>query len=521
MEKSIKAVIYARVSSKEQGETGYSLEAQEQLLKDAAVQKGFEVAKVYKVAESASGKSTRKVFMEMLEYATKNGVLVILCEKIDRLTRNLKDAALASDWVLAQAGREIHFVKESFVVNKNTRAHENLMWDMKVAMARFYTNNLSEEVKKGQMAKLAARHYPSRAPLGYKTVGEQGKKVQVIDPDKAFLVKEMFELYATGNYSVVQLTKEMHRRGLRNLAGGKLSKSRVHDHLTDPFYYGDMMWKGNLYKGSHEPLITLETFNKVQNLLGRKMASPYFSVHHLRYKGKTKCGECGRTVSWEIQRGKVYGSCKHCKAQLASVKKYILQSELDELVISKVREVAPVNSELLGILNQALLEDSKEEVNLYQNRRRHLNQTIQNGDVRVQVAYEDRLVGRITPERFDAIKAVWDTERKQYESDLARLSDDKSQYYDAGMAIHRLATRTEEIFRHEHVTDEDRRLLMSYAFTELKIKRGELEATYTPAFEFLVKWVPLLNESFEQQKVLVKQGLSDTAGIKSEDLLPR
>lgn len=521
MNQSIKAVIYARVSSKEQEETGYSLDAQEQLLRDAANQKGFEVVEVYRVAESASGGATRRVFLKMLEFAAKEGVSVILCEKIDRLTRNLKDAALASDWVLAKEGREIHFVKESFVVSKNTRAHENLMWDMKVAMARYYTNNLSEEVKKGQTAKLAAGHYPSRAPLGYKTVGEQGKKVQVIDTEKAFLVKEMFDLYATGNYSIVQLTKEINRRGLRNHSGGKLSKSRVYDHLTDPFYYGDMEWKGQLYKGAHEPLITLETFNKVQTLLGRKLSSPYFSIHEFRYKNKAKCGECGRTISWELQREKIYGACKNCKTQLAKDKKYIHQEEFDLLLINEINKVALVNDELLEILNQALLEDSQSEVLVYEQRRRHLNQTIINGDHKVQVAYEDRLVGRITPERYDEIKAVWDEERKQFHSDLKRLSDDKSIYFDAGMAIHRLATKAEEIIRHEKVTDEDRRLLLSYAFEELKLKAGSMEVTYTPAFEFLVKWVPILNQSFEQRKVLDKQGLPEGAMVKSEDLLRR
>ncbi len=122
----IKAIIYARVSSKEQEETGYSLEAQEKLLKDYADQK-FDVVKIYKVTESASGKQIRKMFIDMIDFATREEINVILCEKIDRLTRNLKDAATASDWILASDDRQIHFVKENFVVRKNTKAHENFV----------------------------------------------------------------------------------------------------------------------------------------------------------------------------------------------------------------------------------------------------------------------------------------------------------------------------------------------------------------------------------------------------------
>src|SRR3989344_6728928 len=181
----IKTIIYCRVSSKEQADEGYSLDAQEKLLREYAEKHDLEVVKAYRISESASGKQVRKSFLEMLLYATKHKVSVILCEKIDRLTRNLKDAATVDDWVREDAKREIHFVKESFVLNGNTRAHENLVWDMKVAIARFYTNNLSEEVRKGQKEKLAQGWIPMRAKIGYKTIGEKGHKIHVIDEEKA------------------------------------------------------------------------------------------------------------------------------------------------------------------------------------------------------------------------------------------------------------------------------------------------------------------------------------------------
>jgi DNA invertase Pin-like site-specific DNA recombinase len=135
-----KAILYCRVSSKEQEESGYSLDAQEKLLKEYTIKTHFTVDKVYRISESASGKQVRNTFNEMLSYINKRRIPVVLCEKIDRLTRNLKDAAIISDWIAGDSNREIHFVKELFLVNKNTRAHENLVWDMKVAIARFYSN---------------------------------------------------------------------------------------------------------------------------------------------------------------------------------------------------------------------------------------------------------------------------------------------------------------------------------------------------------------------------------------------
>src|SRR3989344_7525225 len=106
-----RAVLYCRVSSKEQEETGYSLDAQEKLLKEYSEKLGymFTTGDVFRISESASGKQIRKKFEEMLRYINKNNIDIILCEKIDRLTRNLKDAAIIDEWVHEKINREVHF----------------------------------------------------------------------------------------------------------------------------------------------------------------------------------------------------------------------------------------------------------------------------------------------------------------------------------------------------------------------------------------------------------------------------
>src|SRR3990172_4855679 len=105
-----KAVIYCRVSSKEQEDTGYSLPAQEKLLRDYADRKNynFNIAKIFSVAESASGAKQRKVFTEMMDYMLKNKINVLLVEKVDRLTRNLKEAVTVNDWLEEDPARSIH-----------------------------------------------------------------------------------------------------------------------------------------------------------------------------------------------------------------------------------------------------------------------------------------------------------------------------------------------------------------------------------------------------------------------------
>lgn len=146
-----KAIIFARVQARGQKEDEYSLDSQIKLLQDYADKK-FTVVKIFRVSESTSSKRFRKLLNEMFHYATRNHIPVILCEKIDRLTRNDKATVVVDNWIKKDRKREVRFLKEGLVLNGKTKAPENIVWDMRVAFARFYTNNLSRLKNKRVMS---------------------------------------------------------------------------------------------------------------------------------------------------------------------------------------------------------------------------------------------------------------------------------------------------------------------------------------------------------------------------------
>ena len=175
---NMKTVLFARVSTREQAEEGYSLSAQQKLLEDYADKKSLQIVKIFSVPESASGKQERKLFNEMLQYLYDHDkVTVLICEKVDRITRNFKDAVKLQDWLGENEERQIHFVKQSLVIHKNSKSSEQLMWDIFLALARNYSNNLSEETKKGLYEKAAQGHYPGNHKRGYKAIGDIGHKI--------------------------------------------------------------------------------------------------------------------------------------------------------------------------------------------------------------------------------------------------------------------------------------------------------------------------------------------------------
>ncbi len=503
--KQPKSLIYARVSSKEQEDTGYSLDAQEKLLNGYADKSIFPVAKIFRVTESASGRQIRKTFNEMLQYARTHNVHIILCEKIDRLTRNLKDAASISDWINEDERNEVHFVKESFVVNKNTRAHENLVWDMKVAIARFYTNNLSEEVRKGQKEKLAQGWLPTKPPLGYKTIGEKGHKTHIVDESIAPFVRKVFELYATGNYSVNALVDIMYKDGLRK-NGKKVGKSRLHVQMRDPFYYGMNRWKGVISKGLHEPLISKELFDAVQEKLDRKTDSPQYKKHLPVFKAKVKCDECGGIIAWEIQKGHWYGHCNHHKK--CSQNKYVRQEMVEDQLFPHFDNVALKNTRVLQWLEKAIKEDHVEEINYNTAKREEFNRIIRTADTRIENAYRDKLDGKMPALLCEKMISESTKEKEDTIEALGKLSKGRTAYYEAGYALHELARQAVAIYNSPRASQDKKRLLLSHIFSNLSLKADRISPNYTFGFEFLTEWVPKLNIIFE---------LAESSSIKGKE----
>lgn len=495
-----KAIISCRVSSREQEESGYSLDAQEKLLTDYAAKNNFAVAKIYRISESASGKAVRKTFIEILQFSRKNKIDVILCEKIDRLTRNLKDAAIVDDWVKEAPERSVHFVKENFILNHQTKAHDNFVWDMKVAVARFYTNNLSEEVKKGQKEKLAQGWSPQgEPPLGYKITGEKGHKIHILDEERAPLVKKLFELYSTRNYSLSALTEIIKKEGLRTKKNKPLSRTRIHKLLSSPFYYGYILWKGNLYKGNQEPLINKALFDEVQKQLSYKFGGkPKYSKHLYVFSSKIKCAECGGTVTWELQKGQLYGHCNHYKN--CSQKISIKQNGVEEQIFPYFDGVEPKDQKILDWLNAALKEGHSNEIDYNTNKRESLNNIVRLADQRVEGAYRDKLDGVMPVGLCEKIIKESTKEKQNAIDSLSSLAKDRAAYYQAGYSIHELSMHAKEIYESKKASPEAKRLLLSQIFSNLSLNEGKIGTNYTFGFEFLVKWVPELNNTFELAK---------------------
>src|SRR5713101_7650559 len=157
------ALIYARVSSRDQEREGYSIPAQLKVLRAYAPTHDLEVVREFVDVETAKS-SGRKQFGEMIRFFKENPACrIVLAEKTDRLYRNFRDYILLEDLEV-----EIHLPKEGLIISKEAKSQTKLVHGIHVVIARNYIDNLREEVRKGMREKAEQGIYPSRPPLGYR-----------------------------------------------------------------------------------------------------------------------------------------------------------------------------------------------------------------------------------------------------------------------------------------------------------------------------------------------------------------
>lgn len=496
---NLKCVVLARVSSREQEETGYSLDSQKKLLRTYTDAKDFGLAKTYTISESASGKKQREIFNEMMVYVKKNNVKVIVCEKVDRLTRNLKDAVMIDAWLDADEERQVHLVKDGLILHKNSRSQEKLNWGIRVIFAKNYTDNLSEEVKKGQMEKVEQGWWPHSPKLGYKTISREDSrhKITVLDGAKAVLLRQAFELYATGTYSVNELATKMYDLGLRSNRGNRIVKSRMAGFLSDPYYYGQILWHGKLYKGAHEPLISQELFDRVQDVARRK-TTPKYSKHFHVFKGLVRCMECNGTITWYPKKGTVYGRCNHYRE--CSQKICAKENQLEAQLLTALSALHLKTPRLQEWVREGLKEHHATERAQHEASVEQLTRELKAIEAKIERVYDDKIDGVITKERHDRKNAELVAAQEHLEKELKKHVSAHAKYHEIGVMVYDLAHEGADIYTKG--TDEEKRNIINLVFGDLKLYDGELHYKYAESFEVLHKAVVATNKN---SKVLKTQ----------------
>jgi DNA invertase Pin-like site-specific DNA recombinase len=307
------------------------------------------------ITDSASAKIpfNRPAYISMIKRLKKGEATGIIVWKIDRLARN------HLEWGELMHLLQTGVIQSIWTMHREYQSRDSaLLISLEASMATQYSVDLAEIVKRGLHKKVAMGQPPIIAPMGYLNtkLNEHGSNSIIVDPERWPLMRKAFDLMLTRQYTVAQVANILNTeynyrsRATRRRLSKPLGVSVLYRAITDPFYTGYFNYKGELHKGVYKPMITIEEFDTIQIILGRKyLSKPH--KHEFAYTGFIKCGCCGCaiTASKKLKKLRTTGEYKtytfyHCTkrrgAAICPDKQYTTEHEMEAMIENELQHIA-------------------------------------------------------------------------------------------------------------------------------------------------------------------------------------
>lgn len=388
-----KAILYIRVSTDEQAEKGYSLQHQEDRLRNHCAINGIEILALFK--EDYSAKTfERPEFNKLLLYLKKNKEQadLLLFLKWDRFSRNAPEA-----YNMISTLHKHKVEPQAIEQPLDLSVPEN-----KIMLAIYLTTPEVENDRRslntiaGMRRALKNGQWANLAPIGYANKRDDDNKPIVLFNANAPLVKEAFEVFATGQYPIDVVRKMYNEKGL------KLTRNAFWSMLRNPFYVGKVIVpaykdeESMLVQGKHQPLISMSVFNDVQDvLLGRKkigMPARRTKQEQLPLRGFLTCRICGKTLTGSGSSGNggkyyYYHCFEGCKERFkAADANSIFYERLSNISNNKklIRTIEAITSDVNNRATkdqQEQAEKVEKEIKTYRSRLENAQTLMLDGDL--------------------------------------------------------------------------------------------------------------------------------------------
>ena len=409
----IRYFLYARKSTDDEERQILSIDAQLTELRDFALKEKLFVVEEF--IESKTAKTPgRPVFNSMMQRIQNGEADGLLAWHPDRLARNSVDGGLIIYLLDTDHLKALKFPTFWF---ENT-PQGKFMLSIAFGQSKYYVDNLRENILRGIRQKLRRGEFPGKPPIGY--LNEPKLRTIVIDEARSPLVKRMFEAYATGRYSVPELRELVTAWGLRTGNGCGISRSKMWYVLANHFYIGFMRIKGELYEGSHPPLISKELFDKVQALLLERSKSRYKQKAPFAFPGLLRCAECGCAITAERQKGHHYYHCTK-KSGPCFQRGYVREELLAEQLRNIVQQLALPETWVAPVREQfdTWAKESKES---NQAVRQTLEAELLQVNLKMERLLDAHLEGIVTHEEYLPRKEQLLYEKNRLQEQLGKLS---------------------------------------------------------------------------------------------------
>lgn len=459
IEKCEQAVMLARVSSRKQ-ERGASLEAQEKSIKEYCNRNDLIIIEPYPKAfvfTESSTRGGRKKFNEMIDFIEKQKhKTAIVVHTLDRLQRGFGECEKIKELLKADK-IEVHFIVESLILDKFSSDDDFTRYDFGILSAKLYLTSMNKNVKRSQKYNREAGLWQGLAPIGYLNAKDERRRATLIlDPERAPIIKQIFEEYASGVHSLKSVWLSAKEKGLMSKEPnynpksknygkiGPISRNKIHDILTNTFYYGAMYVADEeidektkkpvktfykLINHVYEPIISKELFDKVQKVLKTRKKERFCKEQKYAgipfiFRGLITC-QCGCAITPEHhKKGNkeyVYLRCSHQKGACSQklVNENTILEQLEQEIFHQIR-ISPTMHDLLKTSITQSLEDEKK---INASIRKKIAEEISLIDTRLERLWECYLDRDIDKAKYELEKQKYLEQKKDLNARAEKYSD--------------------------------------------------------------------------------------------------
>lgn len=414
------AIGYIRVSTAEQALGNNSLDVQERKIREYCRIHDVELLQTF-VDPGASARTTeRPEFQKMLAYCRRQRrkIAMVIVADLSRFSRNVFNLSAVAA-MLKNLGITIESVDEPIT---DDSAVGQLMRNMITSYNQYFSDSLSERTRSRMRAVVNAGRFPWPAPIGYLNVDKQ----LCIDPERGHFIRQAFELIASGRFSTGDsVLKLLTAMGFKTRRGRSLSKGTFARILSNRTYAGWIETQGSVFHGTHEPLISDELFQAVQNRLNGK-SRPHKKVNEdFPLRGVVRCADCGThiTAGWAVGRARRRYPrywCWHSGCMAVKLSREELEGHFKDL-LHRMQPTAKALAELPERL-AAHWHDRKARIaaNAASLTTRLADQKTLN-----QRAIIAKLEGKLSDDDFDAVKTATTGEIARIETDIKALDSER------------------------------------------------------------------------------------------------
>lgn len=442
-------ILYARKSSEAEDKQVASVQSQIDELKRLADVEQLDIIGVITDEKSAKAPDKRTGFellKSRVEAGEANG---IICWKLDRLARNPVDGGWVN-WNLQQGT-----IQHIRTYDRDYRVGDNVLLMMvEFGMANQFVIDLSANTKRGMRSKVAKGWFPHYAPVGYMNRHIRKGECDIVpDPERFDKVRRLWHELVYHHRSIRELYRiannELHLK-LRTGKGMTFSKFLVM--FSNPFYYGRFRFKGEMYDGKHEPMISKHEWDMAQEIVHSRSRSRK-KRYTFAYTGMIRCGLCGSMVTAEEKYKNIVTGGRHTyryyrctrsqdpKCPSRPVNEKLIEDQIMEH-LSQVTINPVVQDIVLRVLRDEVQQDGEQTRNIYRTHQKDLNRVLDN----MTSLVKKNVSGLISDDEYLKLKKEYQEEKVRLEGLLKSTSSLVVDWMARAEKVLDFAVRAKEIF---------------------------------------------------------------------------